>query len=226
LGGTGVRLKRPSTGLQEPGNDLSAPAVASTTGPTEDSIRTGPQRHSRQIVCSLSRQAVSLMTPVSASTSTSVRRRSATSSRRLGFQSCNGPRRPRLEAPNVPTGTRNDASRTQFDFRQSRQITFNHFVGWPTSRPSRPSGRLDASFRSAAGSRPLAASPRIDLTASRALARDMAEHEPSGMRRFSPACRYWARKNFPPPAVTRTPRPVCSSSKTRTSFFPIPPCLR
>jgi hypothetical protein len=108
LGGTGVRLKRPSTGLQEPGNDLSAPAVASTTGPTEDSIRTGPQRHLRQIVCSLSRQAVSLMTPVSASTSTSVRRRSATSSRRLGFQSCNGPQTP---APRGPKRPNRDAER-------------------------------------------------------------------------------------------------------------------
>jgi hypothetical protein len=39
-----IRLKRPSTGLQEPGNGLSAPAVASTAGPAVDLIRAGPQR--------------------------------------------------------------------------------------------------------------------------------------------------------------------------------------
>ena len=70
------------------------------------------------------------------------------------------------------------------------------------------------------GVSPLARSPRMALAASLALANEIAEQEPKGTRRFSPACRYWTRKDFPPLAVMRTPRPDCSSSNTIISRRP------
>ena len=47
-----------------------------------------------------------------------------------------------------------------------------------------------------------------------------AEHDPSGTRRFVPLKVYWARNVLLPLAVTRTPRAVCSSSKTIISRRP------
>ena len=73
--------------------------------------RFDPNRSSASLEadCLLAQQAGGLVDDAgSASTSTSVRRRSATSSRRLGFQSCNGPQTP---APRGPKRPNRDAER-------------------------------------------------------------------------------------------------------------------